>query len=247
MLERTEGIVLRTFSYGEADLLVTYLTRDLGLRKAFAKSPRKMKSRFGSSLEPFTCARIAFFGREDAALPRLTQSDIIRPFQGVRESLSSMLMLSALAELTISFLKEGARSEEAFVLFREVLEMMEEDPRRIFPLLFRVRFLGLKGYLPSLRGCAKCGREASSFYPSQGSVMCGACVSRAGLRTEAGEPMPVGAGAVRLFEALRDWDLRKVGRIKASDAIGAELEGILAAHVQYLLSRPMRTASFSPA
>lgn len=246
MLERTEGIVLRTFPYGEADLLVTYLTRDLGLRKAFAKSPRKIKSRFGSSLEPFTCARVAFFGREDAALPRLTQSDIVRPFQGVRESLSSMLMLSAMAELTINFLREGVRSAEAFVLFREVLEMMEKEPRRLYPILYRVRFLGLKGYLPSLRGCAKCGREASSFYPSQGSVMCGPCASRAGLRAEGDGAMPVGAGAVRLFEALRDWDMRKVKRIKASDAMAAELEGIITAHVQYLLSRPMRTASFPP-
>lgn len=247
MIERTEGIVLKTFPYGEADLLVTYLTRDLGLRKAFAKSPRKMKSRFGSSLEPFTCARVAFFGRESAALPRLTQSDIIRPFQGLRESLSSMLMLSAMAELTINFLREGVRSAEAFVLFRDVLELMEEEPRRLYPLCYQARFLGLKGYLPSLRGCAKCGREASIFYPSQGSVMCGVCASRAGLRAEGDDAMPVGAGAVKLFEALRDWDMKKVGRIKASDAMGAELEGILAAHIRYLLSRPMKTASFPPA
>ena len=48
MLRRTEGIVLRTFPFGEADLIVTFLTADFGLIKVFAKSPRKIKSRFGS-------------------------------------------------------------------------------------------------------------------------------------------------------------------------------------------------------
>ena len=47
MLQRTEGIVLRTTPYGEADLIVTYLTKDHGIIKVFAKSPRKIKSRFG--------------------------------------------------------------------------------------------------------------------------------------------------------------------------------------------------------
>ena len=50
MLHRTEGIVLKNFPYGEADLFVTYLTPDMGIIKTFAKSPRKTKSRFGSSL-----------------------------------------------------------------------------------------------------------------------------------------------------------------------------------------------------
>ena len=54
MLQRTEGIVLKTNPFGEADLIVTYLTRDYGILKTFAKSPRKIKSRFGSSLEPLT-------------------------------------------------------------------------------------------------------------------------------------------------------------------------------------------------
>ena len=76
MQTRTEGIVLKSMAYGEADVIVTYLTADLGIRKGFAKSARKIKSRFGGSLEPFTHSRITLLGKEDASLPRLTQSDI---------------------------------------------------------------------------------------------------------------------------------------------------------------------------
>ncbi len=58
MLKRTEGIVLRTIPFGEADLIVTYLTPDFGIIKLFAKSPRKTKSRFGSSLEPLSLVKV---------------------------------------------------------------------------------------------------------------------------------------------------------------------------------------------
>ncbi len=84
----------------KADLLVTYLTPDLGVRKAFAKSARKVKSRFGSSLEPLTHSRITFLGKEDAELPRLTQSDILRPHQGLREGLACFAMASEMVDFT---------------------------------------------------------------------------------------------------------------------------------------------------
>jgi DNA repair protein RecO (recombination protein O) len=99
MLRRTEGIVLRTFPFGEADLIVTYLTPEFGILKLFAKSPRKIKSRFGSSLEPLTCSKISFWGKEDAALPKLTQSDIIHPFHSIRNNLHCFLKVSEILEL----------------------------------------------------------------------------------------------------------------------------------------------------
>ena len=101
MLQRTEGVVLRNIVFGEADLIVTYLTPDFGLLKLFAKSPRKIKSRFGSSLEPLTRTRISFWGKEDTALPRLTQSDIIHPFHLIRDTLNCFLKVLEIIELTI--------------------------------------------------------------------------------------------------------------------------------------------------
>jgi len=106
MLRRTEGIVLRTFPFGEADLIVTFLTFDFGLIKVFAKSPRKIKSRFGSSLEPLTCSRVSFWGKEDADLPRLTQSDILHSFQMIRNNLHVFLKVSEIIELTITLVPE---------------------------------------------------------------------------------------------------------------------------------------------
>src|SRR4030043_951476 len=127
MLRRTEGIVLRTIPFGEADLIVTYLTPDFGLLKTFAKSPRKIKSRFGSSLEPLTCSNISFWGKEDSSLPRLVQSDIVHPFHSLRSSLKSFLKVSEIFELTLNFVPERDANSRVYSLLMNTLRFMEVD------------------------------------------------------------------------------------------------------------------------
>ena len=52
-LYRDEGVVLRTAKLGEADRIITLLTREHGKIRAVAKGVRRTKSRFGARLEPF--------------------------------------------------------------------------------------------------------------------------------------------------------------------------------------------------
>ena len=52
-LYRDEGVVLRTSKLGEADRIITILTRGHGKIRAVAKGVRRTKSRFGARLEPF--------------------------------------------------------------------------------------------------------------------------------------------------------------------------------------------------
>lgn len=50
---RDEGIVIRTTDWGEADRLVTILTRGHGAVRAAVRGVRRIKTRFGGRLEPF--------------------------------------------------------------------------------------------------------------------------------------------------------------------------------------------------
>jgi DNA repair protein RecO (recombination protein O) len=269
VLQRTESIVLKNSPYGEADLLVTFLTLDFGIVNAFAKSPRKIKSRFGSSLEPLTYSRISLWGREEARLPRLTQSDIIRPFQGLREDLGCFLRLSEMAELTMGFLPEGEKNEKAFRLLKEILEMMERGSCALYTLIYKIKFLGLTGYAPRLRGCARCGREGKGFYISHGSILCNQCAGMLSREDKSGSmthgngskngsvtlrngsvtrsvtyrsgSVTLSPGSLRLYETLKRWDLEKTARIKVSVEMLSELSGMLDAHIEYRLSKPLKT------
>lgn len=244
MLTRTEGIVLRTAVFGEADLIVTYLTRDHGILKAFAKSPRKIRSRFGSSLEPLTHSRIAVMGREDAQLPRLTQSDILRPFQTLRDDYTTFVRASQLLEMNLRFLPEREPNQDAFRLMMQALAKLESGRKNLYFLYYKMRFLQICGYLPGLEICGRCGRSSSErspqyFYLAHGSILCEQCSA---VRDEARE---LSAGALRVFCGMLNWRFATIDRFRVGDHLIAELDSLLEAHIAYVLARPLRSTVFT--
>jgi len=239
MLKRTKGIVLKTTLFGEADLIVTYLTYDFGLISAFAKSPRKIKSRFGSSLEPLTCSKISFWGKENVNLPRLTQSDIIMSFQSIRDRWDCFIKVSEIIELTINFLPEGEVNKKIFVLLLNTLKTIEKDCNMLLTvILYKIRFLNLIGYAPRLDGCARCGMSGFSFYISHGSIICEKC------STKTDSPIRLSPGSIKLYESLSKWDDSIIGRIKPSRNLLSELSNTIDDHIIYTLSKPLRSRAF---
>lgn len=242
LLKRSESIVLKTSPFSEADLIVTLLTRDYGLVKTFAKSTRKTTSRFGSSLEPLTYSRVSFWGKEDAALPRLTQSDIIRPFQSIRERMDCFFRVMEIVELTLSLLPEREPHRDIFDFLVSVLAMIEGDSRSdsgiLKALLYKIRFLDMAGYGPRLDGCARCSRSGYNYYISHGSIICGICAK--GMD----RPIRLSPGVIKSYETLRRWDIAKIGRIRLSRTLLAELSDMLDTHIRYTIAKPLKTKSF---
>ncbi|CAM5678834.1 DNA repair protein RecO [Streptomyces alboniger] len=85
-LFRDDGIVLRTQKLGEADRIITILTRGHGRVRAVARGVRRTKSKFGARLEPFSHVDVQFFARGSElvgrGLPLCTQSETIAPYGG---------------------------------------------------------------------------------------------------------------------------------------------------------------------
>lgn len=240
MLQKTEGLVLKTSLFGEADLIVTYLTKDRGILKAFAKSPRKVKSRFGSSLEPLTCSHISFWGKEDSHLPRLVQSDIIYPFDSLRTSLERFLSVSEMFELALHFVPERDANSRVYSLLVHTLRAMEEDQQSgLLMLYYKLRLLEMVGYLPGMNTCGRCTREGNIYYLSSGTVLCRSCAGDHGPATM------ISPAAARLCATLLEWDVRKLGRIKPADAIIQELTVLLDEHITYLSERTLKTRTFT--
>lgn len=236
MLKRTHAIVLKTTPFGEADLIVSFFTYDFGLIKAFAKSPRKTKSRFGSSLEPLTCSRISLWGKEFANLPRLTQSDIVLSFKTLREKLDCYMRVSEMVELILNFLPEAEANKNVFKLFLNILKHIKKDsftPLTI--ILFKVQFLLLIGYEPHLQGCTCCGKSGLNFYISHGSIICENCAK------DMKSPIRLSPASIKLYENLRTWNVSMVSRIKPSKTILSEISDMINDHIRYTLAKPLKT------
>jgi DNA repair protein RecO (recombination protein O) len=247
MLKRTEGIVLSTSTFGEADLIATYLTADYGLIRVFAKSPRKTKSRFGSSLEPLTHATISFIGKEDASLPRLTQADILRSFHSLRENLPCFLRISELLELNLRFLAERDPSTRAFGLLIETLSRIEaHGDSPLSRLMYKIQFLETVGFAPRLDTCARCSRTATwkgvhKFYSAHGSLLCGDCIS--------GEKdyIPLSDAALRFYKSFSRLPSEALERVLVPEQLTGEVNAVLSAHIHSILGRPLKSDAIAEA
>ena len=78
MLYKTEGIILKSTEYEEADKIVTIYTKNYGKITAIAKGARKTKSKFGSSLEILTCSVFLFYKGRNIDI--VSQAEILESF-----------------------------------------------------------------------------------------------------------------------------------------------------------------------
>lgn len=260
MLRRTDGIVLKSSVFGEADLIVTYFTRDYGLMKVIAKSPRKIKSRFGSSLEPLTYSRLSFIGREDANLPRLTQSDIIRPFYSLRDDFKCLVNISEMLALGINLLPEWEPNQDIFrLLLTTMLKLESDSGNKLYYLYFKMKFLEFAGYSPRLDICGICGNaignkktlqqgtekimpqthqfkalpERYNFYASEGAVICHKCHKC----KRTGDAITLSFGAMMFYRSLLKWDVMTIGRIHIPEYFVSEIDNIINSHTRHVLNK----------
>lgn len=235
MIKRTEAIVLKNTSFADADLIVTYLTQKYGLVKAFAKSPKKIKSRFGSSLEPLTHSNISFFGKEEAPLPRLIQSDIIKPFQSLREDFVSLMKIYEMLELCLVFLPEREPNEENYrLLLNTLLKIEANSNQRIYSLYYKLKFLDIAGLLPGLDVCGRCGRMPGSnkyhnFYILDGSIICNNCLRNTK------DPLIISDGSLKFCRSILKWNYTTIDRIKAPEHLISELMGLINSHINHVI------------
>jgi DNA repair protein RecO (recombination protein O) len=74
----TDALILRTYTLGESDRIVVFLTRDRGKKRGVAKNARQSRRRFGGALEPMTCGRVGYFERERRDLVRVDFVEALR-------------------------------------------------------------------------------------------------------------------------------------------------------------------------
>jgi DNA repair protein RecO (recombination protein O) len=159
----SEAIVLRTYPLGDADRLVSVLTRSFGRLKGVAKGARKPRSAFGGSLEPLSHLRLWFHENETRELVRFNQCELIESFLDVQQDYAAGIGLALLAEVSEAVLPERESSDAAFRLLLLAARTIKQTREPALPIAyFCLWTVKLAGWLPDLTRCVKCGREASS-------------------------------------------------------------------------------------
>ncbi|MGA7832925.1 MAG: DNA repair protein RecO [Terracidiphilus sp.] len=153
----SEAVVLRTWPVHEADLIVSFFTRDYGRVRGVAKSALKSRKRFGGALEPMTQARAWFAERPRQELVRLDQLEIVRSPLSAPVDPIRMAVLSFFAELLDEALPEHDPQETVFRLLVSVLEQTTVEQPWMPLTYFQLWMMRLMGLLPDVGHCTACG------------------------------------------------------------------------------------------
>lgn len=246
MLYRDEAIVLRTHKLGEADRIVTLLTRQHGRVRAVAKGVRRTTSRWGSRLEPFTHVDLQLaIGRN---LDTVTQAETRGAYAasiGVDyDRYTAGTAMLETAERLVVEEREPARQQ--FTLLLGGLAAMSSGERRPHHVLdsYLLRALAVAGYAPAFVECAHCGRPPVNadgvlghhrwFNPSMGGVLCATC-------RIPGSASPAPETLVLMGALLAgDWPVVEA----AEPRHVKEASGLIAAFVQWQLERGLRSLAY---
>jgi DNA repair protein RecO (recombination protein O) len=177
-LHDSEAIVLQNYPLGEADRLVSFLSRTMGRMRGVAAGARKPKSRFGSTLERLSHVRIWFHERETRELVRISQCEIIESFIDAFRDYPSSIALGLFSEITQAVLPDREASDANFRLLLLASQAVKRTGKPELPLAyFSLWSVKLGGWLPALDRCAKCGRaiapgEGAFFSPRASAIFC---------------------------------------------------------------------------
>lgn len=230
---RDEVVVLRTHKLGEADRIVTMLSRSHGKVRAVAKGVRRTSSRFGSRLEPFMVADVLLYAGRN--LDIVQQADSLGAYGAdIATHYDRYTSAHAMVE-TADRLNEAESTSQQYLLLVGGLRSLARGEHAARSILdsYLLRAMALSGWALGLEDCTRCGAAGPHewFVAQLGGVVCNRCAP-------AGSPR-VDAGTGSLLRALvaGQWDV--VDAATASSAAAAS--GLIAAYAQWHLERGIRS------
>ncbi|WP_166869204.1 MULTISPECIES: DNA repair protein RecO [unclassified Salinibacterium] len=230
---RDEAVVLRTHKLGEADRIVTMLSRRHGKIRAVAKGVRRTGSRFGARLEPFMLIDVQCY--EGRSLDIVQQAETLGAYGGdIASDYARYTAATAMVE-TADRLTDHEAGLQHFLLLIGALRSLargEHSPGLTLDS-YLLRALSIAGWAPSFVDCAVTGAPGphTAFVPQLGGVVSDAAAPPGSPRLD-----PV---TLELLAALLagDWETVEA----ADERTRAQASGVTAAYTQFHLERGLRS------
>ena len=233
---RDQAVVLRTHQLGEADRIITLLTRSHGKVRAVAKGVRKTSSKFGGRLEPYSHVDIQFAeGR--GALEVVTQVECLHVSR-LAADYSRFTAAEVLVETADRLVaEEGSPAMQQYRLLLGAIRALETSglPAPLIVDSYLLRALAVAGYAVSTAACAGCGDTAVRWFsPQSGGAVCTACRTSGAVNLEPEHAEHLGA------LLAGDWE-----RVTAADrSVQQRVDGMVIAYSTWHLDRALRSLPY---
>lgn len=230
-LIETEGLVIKSYGLAEADRIVVLLTREHGIVRGVAKGAKKLKSKFGSGLEPFSVVNLSYFQKDAVELVSIQKAELVRSYFAAASDPDFLQKFSYLGDLLAAFSPPHDPNETLYRMARACLETTAADLTSLAAVgvYFELWLLRLAGYLPDWTRCDQCKRVLddgeSADVRTNFHLICTTCRRASG--------RPAGAGQRRLYSsAMRlaptDFAASAVTQLDDIHELSATLKRIIA-------------------
>ncbi|MDF2523933.1 MAG: repair protein RecO [Clostridiales bacterium] len=231
---RTNGIVIREVNTGEADKIITILSRSLGKISAFAKSARRTKSSLSAGSQ-FLCYSdyVLFKGKE---MYSINTSDIIEPFYNIRNDMVKLTYCAHMVDILNDVIQEEQPSAKVLQLFLNTLHVLDKTDKspELLIRIFEVRFLTILGYAPQVTSCINCGSEELTeqvFSFDKCGILCSNC------RKKDSNSMSMSTGVVKALQHIVYSRIKDLFSFSLSDQVLDELSKFSRRYVKDRLDR----------
>lgn len=178
MQVKTQGLIIKEQTIGESDRLVTVLTKDAGVLRAFARRAKNLKDSKSAATQLLCYSRLSVYkGREKYIID---DAEPIEVFFGLRRDIGALALAQYFCELAYLMVPEETDSEEYLRLVLNSLHFLAKGtrPKRMLQSVTELRMLSTAGYMPDLVACADCAAyesEVMYFLPDSGILRCKNC------------------------------------------------------------------------
>jgi DNA repair protein RecO (recombination protein O) len=239
MLQKCEGIVIRSTDYGETNKIVTLYTREWGKIGVMARGAKKPNSRLSSITQLFTHGY--FLVQRGSGLGTVQQGETITSLRSIGEDIFLTAYASYIVELTDKCTEEKKPNPFHFELLFQTLNYLNEgyDPD-VMMNIYEMKMLNVMGLYPVLNQCSVCGSTDGhfSFSIREGGFICHRCLNK--------DPyhFKLSPAAVKLLRVFYFFDLSRLGNISIKDETKAELKKIITAYYEEYSGLHLKTKKF---
>ena len=240
MILKTKGIVIKRMNYGEADRILTVLTRDQGKIKAIAKGSRKILSKFGGSLEPFCL--VDFIFHEGKSFYIVTSASVIEHFEKIHTDIDKTAKAFYIGELLDKFLEEKQNHPEVFELFAKYLEGLENADDPILIPVFSAKILEAVGFKPVTAECLHCRSKLvlkQNYWDDvEGGVICKTCHEKFGHGQEISNDL------IKILRLIFSPQFKVGSKINISEKYKNQTGAVLESYIEGVLERELKSKKF---
>ena len=191
---KTDGLIIKQQNIGEQDRLVTILTRECGVIRAFVRQGKNIKSKNCASTGLLCYSEFKLYkGRQDYYT--VESARLLNMFSDLRKELTKLSLAEYFCEVSAVVCPTEQEAEEHLRLILNALYLLSkgEVPELLIKSAVEMRLASISGYMPDLLMCPRCGEYESEemYFLLSGQIFCKSCFEK--------NPLPQG---IRISKSL---------------------------------------------